>query len=626
MPDIVNTGTAADTGTGDELRTAFTRINERFQQLLGTLSQITWAPGLAIQATPAREWTVVGGQAYVAASNHIAGATFAADLAAGRWLAADVAQLIFDLASTGAGKGGDLVASNDGAGGSLWTTVAGFIEHVQSADGASAVGFRQAGTGAVPRTMLDKAQESVSVKDFGAVGDGVADDTVALQLFYDYLKVNGGVGLLNSGCTYNVTARIYTTGGTKPFVVLGYGATIKRASNFSATVVEVNSTHGVVHIGLEIDCQHQTFASGNHGLVYSDCNDALAVGVTVKNHRNTAIMMFSTTPGVFKNNVMRNCRAIGNSGATANNGLLIAELDYSGIENCYAENILGAPGYGLQLKNQCRWCWITGGGVKNAVFAMGWGNDSGLSGVVDSYCELSFAEGCDAALDAGRADRNSFRVGVFKGSATTSRNVINLSECDGNSVHIGTFQDGATSQVLARLRTGCENNAVRCDVIRRGVGAAAGCAATFDAGVTGNRVSVGVIYGATTPYTSTLATNNSGNSTNVLEYDQAPSTQLVSIASDAFTVASGKIVGVTVDTEGGAATDDLATISGGVEGQVIRIRTAANTRDVTVKHGTGNIVLNGLADFIMDASNDCLTLAWNSSTSRWTECGRGNNA
>ena len=99
MADIVNTGTAADTGTGDELRTAFTLINDRFQQLLGTLSQITWATGLAIQATPARQWTVVAGQAYVATSNHIAGATFAADLAAGKWLAVDVAQLQSDLSA-----------------------------------------------------------------------------------------------------------------------------------------------------------------------------------------------------------------------------------------------------------------------------------------------------------------------------------------------------------------------------------------------------------------------------------------------------------------------------------------------------------------------------------------------
>lgn len=37
------------------------------------------------------------------------------------------------------------------------------------------------GAGAVSRTIPDKLKESVSVKDFGAIGDGVADDTTAIS-------------------------------------------------------------------------------------------------------------------------------------------------------------------------------------------------------------------------------------------------------------------------------------------------------------------------------------------------------------------------------------------------------------------------------------------------------------
>ena len=42
--------------------------------------------------------------------------------------------------------------------------------------------FTQVGTGAVPRTIASKLSDVVSVKDFGAIGNGIANDTAAIHI------------------------------------------------------------------------------------------------------------------------------------------------------------------------------------------------------------------------------------------------------------------------------------------------------------------------------------------------------------------------------------------------------------------------------------------------------------
>lgn len=167
--------TELPTATEASDATPLSQVVALIQERLGFLSQITWAPGLAIEATPTRQWTVVAGQAYVATSNHIASAAFADDLAAGRWLALDVAQVLADLASTASGKGAEMVA------------------------------FKQSGAGAVDRTAQDKLREVVSVKDFGAVGDGVTDDSAAITAAQNAATAAGAVLYFPAG-TYKCSA------------------------------------------------------------------------------------------------------------------------------------------------------------------------------------------------------------------------------------------------------------------------------------------------------------------------------------------------------------------------------------------------------------------------------------
>jgi len=72
---------------------------------------------------------------------------------------------------------------------------------------ASLVSYDQGGTGAAIRSVQAKLRDAVSVKDFGAVGDGVADDTAAVQA-----AITASSYVVFPTATYRITSTITLTG------------------------------------------------------------------------------------------------------------------------------------------------------------------------------------------------------------------------------------------------------------------------------------------------------------------------------------------------------------------------------------------------------------------------------
>ena len=105
--------------------------------------------------------------------------------------------------------------------------------------------YTQGGTGSVARTVTNKLQESVSVKDFGAVGDGITDDTAAIQNAINYAMYLAtpkiGIVRIPSG-KYLISDSIQLGYGTsfRSIRFIGDGIAENGEANFGGTTILTN--------------------------------------------------------------------------------------------------------------------------------------------------------------------------------------------------------------------------------------------------------------------------------------------------------------------------------------------------------------------------------------------------
>lgn len=157
---------------------------------------------------------------------------------------------------------------------------------------ASNILYDQGGIGAVESTVQKKLEESVSVKDFGAVGDGVTDDTAAIQAACDASKSvyfpqqPGSFYKCTSKITLGQGANIY--GEDKAYTIIkffgcsGFEATQVGGGAYNITFKNI----GIVGDGTGTNCQGITLNGNTVGF-----GEAQIEGVGVSGFSGTGIVL-----------------------------------------------------------------------------------------------------------------------------------------------------------------------------------------------------------------------------------------------------------------------------------------------------------------------------------------------
>lgn len=168
---------------------------------------------------------------------------------------------------------------------------------------AAGVEYDPAGTGAVPTTVQAKLREVVSVKDFGAVGDGVANDTTA---FANAIAASDQIYVPNG--TYKLDSVVFNTSGQSGVNFFGQstiGAVLKptsTATNFFSVTGTYNQYN--VFSNFTIDMVNMPNLSTSRGMYFARAWGNSVRNVNFVNHAantRTLYLDVGTYTSVFDN-------------------------------------------------------------------------------------------------------------------------------------------------------------------------------------------------------------------------------------------------------------------------------------------------------------------------------------
>lgn len=211
-------------------------------------------------------------------------------------------------------------------------------------DVLTTVEFTQSGTSVVARNLESKLKDILSVKDFGAVGDGATDDTTAIQAAIDSCKANSVKTLFFPSGNYRLSSQLTVSA---PLALVGnpvgtnfYSVHAGNCLVFQPDNVGASNTYlpggGVYNITVT----RIAAAKGGSAIWLRQCNGFLLVNVGGNNHD----FGFRISGGQL--NRLVSCRSLCSSpytGETVNSsaGLFLEQADIGGgnYQPCYTVTV-----------------------------------------------------------------------------------------------------------------------------------------------------------------------------------------------------------------------------------------------------------------------------------------------